>query len=169
MTDKIHKNSCPSCGKEKMSRKRDVGKKCRECNAKQVAKEHSHKRVKPNKMTPMERYYARTKKYRNDIKWRCNKMMLDAKRRAKVKNIEFDLDLDFVISLYPEDGLCPVLKTPLILDGSRKEAPSLDRFDNSKGYTKDNTVMISLKANILKSDATFEEIEALYHYMKYGV
>ena len=172
MTDrsgKIHKNNCPVCGIEKVSRKRDVGKPCNKCNAKKVAKEHSYKRIKSDKMTSKELYYARQEKNRNDIRWRCNKMMLDAKRRAKIKCIEFDLDLDFVMSLYPEDALCPVLKTPMIFNGTRKEAPSLDRFDNSKGYTKENTCMISLKANILKSDATFEEIEALYHYVKFGV
>jgi hypothetical protein len=37
-------------------------------------------------------------------------------------------------------------------------APSIDRIDNNKGYTKDNIMVISRRANILKKDATFDEL-----------
>jgi len=38
-------------------------------------------------------------------------------------------------------------------------APSLDRIDSRKGYTKDNIQVISNKANILKNDATLSELK----------
>lgn len=46
------------------------------------------------------------------------------------------------------------------------ETPSIDRFDNSRGYTPDNIRVISLRANIIKSDATADEVEAVLNYMR---
>ena len=45
-------------------------------------------------------------------------------------------------------------------------SPSLDRLDNNKGYTKENISVISYKANRIKNDASFEEIEKLYLWLK---
>jgi hypothetical protein len=45
--------------------------------------------------------------------------------------------------------------------GDRKShfnAPSIDRIDNSKGYTKDNIMIVSTKLNLLKKDATIDEL-----------
>tara|TARA_Y100000361_G_scaffold148280_1_gene160886 strand:- start:253 stop:735 length:483 start_codon:yes stop_codon:yes gene_type:complete len=89
------------------------------------------------------------------------RMMVQVKSRCKRRNIFFDL--------VPEDieipTHCPVLGIPLDKRDS-DHLPSLDRFDNSKGYTKDNINVISYRANHLKNDATFDEIEKLYDWMK---
>jgi hypothetical protein len=37
-------------------------------------------------------------------------------------------------------------------------SPSLDRIDNNKGYIKGNVEVISWKANIMKSNASPEEL-----------
>lgn len=91
-------------------------------------------------------------------------MLYDAKKRAKAKGLEFDLvpsDLEV-----PE--FCPVLGIPLFVGGSKRShnSPSLDRVDNSRGYTKDNVCIISLRANTLKNDATAEELKAIVDYME---
>lgn len=39
----------------------------------------------------------------------------------------------------------------------RENAPSLDRIDSDKGYTRDNTRVISNRANTLKNNMTLEE------------
>lgn len=53
--------------------------------------------------------------------------------------------------------------------GGAAPAPSLDRFDNAKGYTPENIVVISSRANRLKSNASLEELQAIVKYMeKYG-
>ena len=85
-----------------------------------------------------------------------------AKQRAKKNNLEFSLKLEDII--IPE--FCPVLGIPLILkfktkDGVYKNAPSLDRIDVKKGYTKENSRIISNRANNLKSNATIEELEKI--------
>ena len=40
----------------------------------------------------------------------------------------------------------------------KDNSPSLDRIDSSKGYTPDNVWVISRRANIIKHDATLEEL-----------
>lgn len=86
------------------------------------------------------------------------------KARAKRSGIYFDL--------VPEDiqipTHCPVLGIELQRgkDGINPNSPSVDRFDNTKGYTRDNIRIISWRANTLKRDATIEEIEAILRYMK---
>ncbi len=80
-----------------------------------------------------------------------------AKHRALRKGIEFDLSVNDIV--IPE--ICPVFGTPM-------ESPSVDHFDNSKGYTKDNIRVISNRANLLKSDASLEELQAIVRYMENG-
>ena len=89
-----------------------------------------------------------------------------AKRRAALRNIDFDLTWE---DLVPPKK-CPVLGIPLVIgDRTRPgiyNSPSLDRIDNSKGYTKDNVQVISYRANSIKSDATPEEIKRIYKYIR---
>lgn len=84
-------------------------------------------------------------------------MLNNAKRRAKLKGYNFNLvKEDLVIPEY-----CPILKIPIIL-GTKNDyenSPSIDRIDNSKGYTKDNIQIISKKANSMKNSATFTELK----------
>ena len=45
-------------------------------------------------------------------------------------------------------------------------APSIDRINNSIGYVKENIIIVSRRANILKKDATIDELEQLFNYYK---
>ncbi len=90
-----------------------------------------------------------------------------AKYRAEQKGIEFSLSIEDIV--IPD--ICPVLGIPLqFSDGTNLErnlnAPSVDRFDNTKGYTKENIRIISRRANGLKSDGTIEEFKKLLKYLK---
>jgi hypothetical protein len=77
-----------------------------------------------------------------------------ARVRSKELGIPFDIDVDYLLSIYPEGGLCPILKTPLVFGGSRWNSPSLDRRIPSLGYVRGNVCWISDKANTLKQDIT---------------
>jgi hypothetical protein len=94
---------------------------------------------------------------KNDWKYKPTLHMLNnSKQRAKSSGLEHDLTLNDIV--IPD--FCPVLGIKLET-GDRKNhynAPSIDRIDNTKGYTKDNIMIISVKANILKKDATIDEL-----------
>jgi hypothetical protein len=90
-------------------------------------------------------------------------MLTRARARAKDKNLEFDLSEEDIII----PATCPVLGIELVMgDPTRQANPSLDRFDNNKGYTRDNIRVISNRANNLKGDASIEELEKIIMYMK---
>lgn len=50
----------------------------------------------------------------------------------------------------------------------RHRSPSLDRLDNTKGYTIDNVRVICWRCNDLKSDASLAELVAVVRYMRTG-
>lgn len=77
-------------------------------------------------------------------------------QRAKRSGLEHTLTLS---DIHIPDT-CPVLGIPLFREGrdSWMNAPSLDRIDNEKGYTKENVIVVSRRANILKKDAKINEL-----------
>ena len=87
-----------------------------------------------------------------------------AKSRAKKQGLDFNLDCNNIKK--PE--ICPVLGIPLVKSDKYPSAASasIDRFDKSKGYIEDNVNVISMRANMIKTDATFEEFEAVYKWWK---
>lgn len=86
-------------------------------------------------------------------------MLNNSKQRAKVANLEHTLTIDDIV--IPD--FCPVLGIKLET-GDRKNhfnAPSIDRINNTKGYIKENIVVVSTRANLLKKDATIDELVML--------
>lgn len=92
------------------------------------------------------------------------RLIKGAKRRAKLKNLEFDLSLEDI--KIPK--FCPILLIPLYHNEKVvcSSSPTLDRIDNSKGYIKGNIAVISHKANSHKSDLTLAQSIRLVEYMK---
>lgn len=84
------------------------------------------------------------------------------KQRAKKSGMEFDLKVDDIVI----PSHCPILGIELLITGHeygkghgpKRNSPSLDRIDNSKGYVKGNVQVISQQANKMKSDASFKEL-----------
>lgn len=84
------------------------------------------------------------------------------KASAKKRNITFELlpsDID-------EIGIpitCPILGIPLYFHRNMAEDDSIsfDRIDSTKGYSLDNIIVISYRANKLKSDATLDEMRKI--------
>ena len=95
-----------------------------------------------------------------DSKPIVNRIYDRVKTRAKEKGLDFDLELSDII--IPE--LCPVFKVPFIY-GDHSWTYSLDRIKPDLGYVKGNVVVISNKANMMKSTATVDEVGMLYEWM----
>lgn len=87
-------------------------------------------------------------------------MLRRCKRRASSLGVEFSLvEEDILIPEY-----CPILNIKLIKSADIDSAPSIDRVDNTRGYTKDNIIIISHRANRLKSDASIDELNKLVEF-----
>lgn len=97
-------------------------------------------------------------------------LISQAKQRAKAKGLDFNIERSDIV--VPEK--CPVLGVNLAMGykemkGNVKNfrfrySPSIDRIDSTKGYIKGNVVVISTRANMIKSDATIEELRSLLEY-----
>jgi len=86
-------------------------------------------------------------------------MVRRARHRAKMLGLPFDLTPDDIT--IPE--VCPLLGIRLqVATGRHKDdSPALDRRIPEKGYIKENVMVISQRANVLKRDASLEELEKL--------
>ena len=91
-------------------------------------------------------------------------MLANAKRRAQEEGVPFLLRLDDIV--IPQH--CPVLGIPLrkAQGGFNFNSPSLDRYDPALGYIRSNVTVISMRANMLKKDATIKEIVSLARWMR---
>src|SRR5262252_1025870 len=75
-----------------------------------------------------------------------------AKRRSTRDGREFTIKLSDI----KVPDRCPILGIPLFYTEGRQSdnSPSIDRIDSNRGYTPDNIVVISWRANRLKGSAS---------------
>lgn len=87
---------------------------------------------------------------------------MEARSRAKTRGIAFTIEPDDVVV----PAKCPVLGIEVACahGGLKSTSPTLDRIDNTKGYVKGNVIVVSWRANRLKSDATIDELRALVSF-----
>lgn len=115
-------------------------------------------------------YYPKDK-LKNERKENPLKYMLyNAKHRAKKDGVPFTLTVNNIEM--PE--YCPILGVKLIYGGTGKtrgygaadEAASIDRIDPDKGYTPENSVIVSWKANRAKAYLTLKELQNMAEFYK---
>jgi hypothetical protein len=90
-----------------------------------------------------------------------------ARTRAKYKNLAFDLTNEYIKSITPNH--CPVLGIELTFGGTKKvsaTSASIDRINPDRGYVVGNVAVISSKANIIKSNATADEIRKVADWLQ---
>lgn len=83
-------------------------------------------------------------------------MLMNCKYRAKKRGLLFNLDRSDLNIL----DRCPILNIPLYRTKRNNwdNSPSIDRINNNLGYIKGNVIVISKRANIIKKDATSDEL-----------
>lgn len=78
------------------------------------------------------------------------------KSRAKAKNLDFDLTLEYLEELWnKQNGFCAISGIPMTLNVDKGRNPynvSVDQINPSGGYTKDNIQLVCMCVNQLKSD-----------------
>lgn len=90
-----------------------------------------------------------------------------AKKRAEQNGLPFDITVEYIESIFPDK--CPIFGTEFNFIGnktSRPESPSLDKIDSQKGYIMGNVEIISMKANVIKQNATSEEIFKVAYWLQ---
>jgi len=95
----------------------------------------------------------------------AGQMLVNSRQRAKRDGLEHTLTKeDIVIPEY-----CPVLGIKLSQEARNRKhsGPSIDRVDNARGYTPDNIVVVSCRANLLKRDATVSELRRLADFYEH--
>jgi len=102
---------------------------------------------------------------------RIRNILTQKPRRSRLVGVPFDLDIDYVVNIFPKDYRCPILKMKMVWSNIPRDpnSPSLDRIEPKKGYVKGNMSWISNRANSMKNDATFEEVELIYNWFKKNV
>lgn len=97
------------------------------------------------------------------------KLFHAAKIRAREKGIPFTITLLDI----PLPETCPILGIPIetinpIPGRKHPNSPSLDQIRPGEGYTPTNTMVISWRANELKSNGTLDEFERLVAFLRSG-
>lgn len=122
-------------------------------NAEQI----NQKRKNSYQMNIEERREHSRKQY---YKYFVSSLVLGMKNRAKKKHLDFDVDAEYLANLFiQQNNCCAVTKISFEFgeDGFRKSyrrpfAPSIDRIDCTKGYTKDNIRIVCVVVNIAIND-----------------
>jgi hypothetical protein len=86
-----------------------------------------------------------------------------ARTRSKRCGRECTITPAAIQELWEASPFCAYCSKPLVPSDNTHahDSPSLERVDQTKGYTPENTVFACYRCNILKRDATVEELEAL--------
>jgi hypothetical protein len=114
-----------------------------------------------------EKKIIRARAYQEDPKgmW-IKETFRAAQSRARKRGLPFDKE----IPALELPDICPVLGIKIIYHGLTgrhySTSPSLDRIRPELGYVASNVRVISNRANILKNNATLEEMRLIISYME---
>lgn len=140
---------CLNCGTEMpFSRRQDARYCTKSCGNTDRNKRYYYKNP--------ELFIERRKKYNSDLERKC---LIRIKSRCNLTGQPFNLeagDLSFPTH-------CPILGIELKYNnkgkGYKPDGYSVDKINPSLGYVKGNVRVVSSRANLLKNNATVEELE----------
>lgn len=93
------------------------------------------------------------------------------KRRHRKKNIDFDIDIEYLKDVFEaQGGKCVVTGVDLIHASNinKNYMASVDRIDSSKGYVRGNIRFVSATVNYAKSDQTEEQLQEFLEIIRRG-
>ena len=138
---------------------------CKHCNGKIIGKRKDAEycsNVCGSRARNKKHYDNNPGKFTDQRKWYNShpekRILSRIKSKAKKVGLAFNLEVSDII--IPD--VCPVLGMKLVTtnqgSGYHTNSPSLDKIDPTLGYIKGNVRVISARANLLKNDATAQEL-----------
>lgn len=143
-------------------------------NSPEVFEKERKRDLERHKVYQTEKYRS-SEEYRNKVAvWRkshyewmlstkeghIKKIFMERRSHAKRNNIPFEVTLEYIEQLAPDN--CPVFNRPLLwaqLNGhSQRMSPTLDKINPELGYVPGNVQWLSNMANLMKQNATPEEL-----------
>jgi hypothetical protein len=117
------------------------------------------------------RYNAEAQRYKKQAlakqptRERARKMFYHAQARAMRRGLEFAISLDAILATCGSH--CPILGIELEWAASKRtdHSPTLDRLDNAQGYVLGNVLVMSWRANRLKSDGSAQELRMIADFV----
>lgn len=101
------------------------------------------------------------RKYNTSIRGIAVTACKASKRRARLKNLAFNLSSDYLEKIFPKTCICPILgyKMKVANINLGKLSPTLDRINPRLGYTKGNVEFVTNIANLMMTSATGRDIK----------
>lgn len=164
------------------ARGHDMYRKTANGNCAKCASDHTHKRIKALPREVIGAYRIKSDKRWNESmkgktakqRWRVKdprwawvvSALGGARTRTKGKDVPFNLTNEYLFDRLPTH--CPVLGVEFVWIGAGTNwaSPSIDRIKPELGYVEGNVAVISRRANMIKSDATLEEVSKVLEWMK---
>ena len=87
-------------------------------------------------------------------------------KRASKSKLPLDIDIDYLVNIFPANSLCPILGIKMEFGGDRENSPSIDRLEPADGYVVGNVSWVSKSANTLKSDLTSKELRQIADWIE---
>ena len=143
-------------------------KYCPDCGEMRPHSEFSKNSTQSGGLQGYCTYHQNKRTFDYKIKYPGKKTFDQAKHRAKENGLEFTITYEQMME--KDADICPFLGVPIFWtepthnEGRTPADPfckSIDRLDSTKGYTYDNILIVSWRANKLKNDATWEEFKTI--------
>jgi len=107
--------------------------------------------------------WARPEAY---LRYRVGLTLGKIERRAKKKKIKFNLTLNHLMEILPDEMVCPILGIEMKFGGDNNNSPSVDRLFPQDGYVIGNVTWVSKLANTFKSDRTPNELRQIADWIE---
>ena len=96
------------------------------------------------------------------IEGRAKIFLQNAKKSAKKRNQEFELEIFDVVNFWHDQKMiCAYSGLEMTLEASKLNTVSIERIDSGIGYTKSNTILVCQAINRMKSDFSYEDFYLL--------
>ena len=103
---------------------------------------------------------------KNTLEKHVNRTLSHIKSRAKKSGIPFNLSTEYAVSIAVDT--CPALGVKLAWaerNGRQANSPSLDKIIPELGYVEGNVMWLSNKANMMKNDATKDQLKKFANWI----